>query len=210
LTNRQKRTTKAKRQEWKTDEPGDNATIPEPENATDEPMGDDSDCEEYEADCSDDDNYEESDSIDDDIEEILRMSMAATSEQGSDTRIFHMAATAARQRLIEVSRGKARLDVADVSALLTGHLLAADAQTATLDSYCADMVELCLGNHPEKAKIDIVVALRITQQLCRLRESNARDARKTADLLARLANPQRSFVKVIAVGAGQFDMERKG
>jgi len=189
--------------------PGGNAHIPEPENATDEPMGDDSDCAEYEADCSDDDSHEGSDSIDDDIEEFLRMNKSAASEEGAETKSLHLAAASARQRLTEVAQGKMRLDVGDLISLLTGNLLANEAAAVRLDIFGADMLTFLFEN-PDRPKIDPEVGLRMAQQFSRLRESNARDARKTADLLARLATPQRPLVKLIAVGAGQCDMERNG
>lgn len=114
-----------------------------------------------------------------------------------------------RVKLGEAARGRRRLDLADVTALLTEHLLAEDEQVATLQGHAAELLRFLFAEQ-QKPGVDPSHVLELIERLTKLRESHSRDIRKTSELLARLVRPQPAQVQVLSIGPDEVNIGRRG
>ena len=109
------------------------------------------------------------------------------------------------RKLAKAASGDHPVDQKHINAMLAKHLVSADEQVGDLAKHISEMTEFFF--HPERGdNVNADELLKLIERLTRLYGMHMNELRKTSDLLARLARPDRPQLQVLAVGSGQVNV----
>lgn len=101
-----------------------------------------------------------------------------------------------RQNLARVARGEVQLRPADLTSVLSDHLLALDRSAKTLTDRCDGLIEMMFAEDGGGA--DPAATLAVVAKLDRLRRAAVADLQKTAAMLNHIASPRGPGITVVA------------